>query len=367
MTDWLPDDWSTPQLLLVALVLAVAVTGVVAGSTSQSPFGTYNAAWDGTSDLRTAATEYGTEPVVALNTTAYAEADPNETVAVVLSPDQPYTPREQARLVSFVEQGGTIVFAEDYGTHTDTLLTAVGAETRLDGAPLRDEQAYYRSPAFPLATNVSSAPETDGVDQLTLNHGTSLQTNASSNGTTVLVSSSEFAYLDLDRDGELDEAETLESRPVAVRESVGNGTVYVVSDPSVFINAMLERPGNKRFARNLVTQKQNVLFDYSHHAQQPPVMVALLTIRGNPLLQGALGALGIVAIVFSRQLWTTRDAISERFRSTDRTKGQFSLAAADQEEIVAYLASQHPEWDEERLRRVMRGVIRTDDSTESND
>jgi len=367
MGDWLPASWSTPQLLLVALLLAVAVTGVVAGSTSQTPFGTYNAAWDGTSDLRTMAEGYGTDPVVALNTTMYTEADPNATVAVVLSPDQPYTPTERARLASFVEQGGTVVIAADYGNHTEPLLAAIDAETRFDGAPLRDEREYYRSPAFPLASNVSEAPETAGVDQLTLNHGTSLRTDASRNDTTVLVSSSEFAYLDRDRNGELDQSETLASRPVAVRESVGNGTVYVVSDPSVFINAMLERPGNERFARNLVTSKQTVVFDYSHHARQPPLMIALLTLRSNPLWPATLGALGIGAIVLRRRLWTAVTAAVDRFRSTGSASDQLSLASADREEIVAYLSRQHPDWDEKRLQRVMRGVIRDDDGTGPND
>lgn len=364
--DWLPGDWSVPQLLLAALVVTVAITGVVAASTSQTAFSTYNAAWDGASDLQNVASEGGADAVVALNTTKYAETDPNGTVAVVLSPDEPYTPRERDRIASFVKQGGTLVLAEDFGSHTTPLLSAVGAQSRPDGAPLRDEQEYYRSPALPVATNVTEAPETEGVDQLTLNHGTTLRTDPTANNTTVLVASSEFAYLDTDRNGALDESEELASRPVVVREQVGDGTVYAVSDPSILINAMLERPGNVQFARQLF-DRETVLLDYSHLTGQPPLAIALLTLRGSPLWQVAAGTVGIGAVVWSRRLQAVALDIGDRFGRSERPTDQLSLADADPDEIVAHLARRNPEWDEQRLRRVMRGVIRAGGGTSGDE
>jgi len=366
MTDWLPEDWSLPQLLLIALTLTVAITGVVAASTSQTAFSTYNAAWDGASDLRDAASDQGAEPVVALNTTEYTETDPNGTIAVVLSPDEPYSQRDRERLASFVEEGGTVVLAEDFGPHTTPLLEAIGADTRLNDAPLRDEQEYYRSPAFPIATNVSDHPETEGVDKLTLNHGTSLQVDTSRNGTTVLVASSEFAYLDTDRDGELDDNETLASRPVMVRESVDEGTVYVVSDPSIFINAMLDRPGNAQLAANLFADYNTVILDYSHVTGQPPLAVVLLTLQKSPFWQVVVTSVGIGAIIWGRRLGQLSRTVVDQL-SRDPPEAQFALADASPDEIVAYLNRRHPDWDERRLRRVMRGVIRSDDSTENND
>ena len=369
--DWLPENWSWPQLLLAALVVTVALTGVVAASTSQTAFGAYNAAWDGASDLRDIASDEDTEAVVALNTSAYATADSNGTIAVVLSPDEPYTTAERTRVAEFVESGGTLVVAEDYGQQSTPLLSALGVETRFDGAPLRDEQEYYRSPAFPVASNVTESPETEGVDQLTLNHGTSLRTNASANDTTVLVSSSEFSYLDRNRNESLDDSEELASRPVVVREQVGNGTVYVVSDPSVFINAMVERPGNEQFARNLVADQETVLLDYSHKSGTPPLRVAVLTLQDTPLWQVLLAVVGLSAVVWNgrlrRRLRAVEDSASRLTGGPDRQAAELALSEAHPDDVVAYLARQHPEWDEERLRRVMRGVIRDDEPTHSND
>lgn len=365
--DWLPEGWSLPQLLLAALVVTVVLTGVVAASTSQTAFGTYNAKWDGASDLREIASEEGAEPVIALNTTAYMTADPNGTVAVILSPDEPYTPGQRTRVAEFVRAGGTLVVAEDFGSQTRPLLAALGVETRVTGVPLRDEQEYYRSPAFPVATNVSESPATEGVDALTLNHGSSLRTDASENNTTVLVSSSDLAYLDRNRSESLDESEELASRPVVVREQIGNGTVFVVSDPSIFINAMLERPGNERFARNLVAGADTVLLDYSHLSGQPPLMVAVLTLQDTPFWQALLSALGLGAVVWSGRLRTGLRRLADRVGGSDQPADNPSLEAADPEEIVAYLSRRHPNWDEERLRRVMRGVIRDDRGTQGDE
>ncbi|MEF8859036.1 MAG: DUF4350 domain-containing protein [Halolamina sp.] len=365
--DWLPEGWSTPQLLLVALVLTVALTGVVAASTSQSALGAYNPAWDGASDLRDLVSDEGAESLVALNTTSYTTTEPNGTIAVILSPDEAYSPSERTRVTSFVEQGGTLVVAEDYGPHTRPLLGALGVQTRIDGAPLRDEQAYYRSPAFPLATNVSESPETAGVDQLTLNHGTSLRTNRSINGTTVLASSSEFAYLDRNRTESLDDSEELTSRPVVVRETVGEGAVYVVADPSLFINAMLERPGNAQFARNLFGAHERVLLDYSHLTGTPPLMRAVLILQGTPFWQVLLAVLGLSAIVWNGRLREQLVTLRDWATAPEEQAGGLALSEADPDAFLASLSRQHPDWDEQRLRRVMRGVIRNAEGTGSDE
>ena len=362
-----PGDWSAPQYLLLALILTIVVTGGVAASTSQTAFGSYNAAWDGASDLRDLATDAGAEPLIALNTTEYRTVDPSGTVAFVLSPDQPYSLQERTRVTEFVEAGGTLVVAEDYGPHSAGLLRALGVETRIVGVPLRDEQEYYRSPAFPVATNVTDDPVTEGVNELSLNHGTSLRVNDSDPDTTVLVRSSEFSYLDRNGDGRLNDSEELASRPVAVRESVGNGTVYVVSDPSLFINAMLERPGNAQFARNLVGNHSTAVLDYSHLSGQPPLVLATLTLQRSPLWQLVVGGLGLAGLLFVGRLRRGVLAGFERFSRRGRPQREFVLDDADPDDVIQHLARQHPDWEETRIRRVMRGVLRTGESDEHND
>jgi hypothetical protein len=366
-------DVNYPRLVLAGLLIAVVLGVGVAASTSGAAFGAYNAEWDGASDLRAIGTDAGADVEIVRNVTAYRDHEANETVAVILSPDRDYTQEEREQLGTFVREGGTLLVAEDFGTRGNDLLAGVGASARFDGGLLRDEREYYRAPALPEATNVSEQPLTDGVGSLALNYGTPVQPGEA----TVLVSTSEFGYVDRNRNGELDDAETLGSYPVATVESVGEGRVIAVGDPSLLINAMVERPGNRAFATNVLGSRETVLLDYSHTADIPPLSLLLLVLREEPLLQVLVGALGIGTVA----LWVRGDVarLRERgARAVVRLRGRPTASRArnqkradepvdpglSEAELRDYLAERHPEWDDERVERVIRGVLYTETEPE---
>jgi hypothetical protein len=302
-----PRDWDRPTWLLVALAAAVGLAVAGGANTGAEAYGTFNPAWDGGSELRAAVAETGTEPYVLL---ALADADalaPAETAVVVLSPAEPYDERDRARLAAYVERGGTLVVAEDFRPHANTLLRGVGAEARVTGAPLRDDLRNTRTAAFPLATDVAAGTAGDpatagltrGVDALALNHPSTVAPN----GARVLVNASTFAYVDRNRNGTLDPAERLGPHPVVTGERVGEGRVVVVSDPSLFVNAMQATADNRRFVANVARTHERVGIDESHGGGRPPLAVALVRLRRDPLLQVGVGvaALGLVVLA-NRQL-----------------------------------------------------------------
>lgn len=357
--EWRPSEIGYPRALLLAVV-AITVLGIVVGaSTSGAAFGTYNLAWDGAAELRAIADETGTESEVLLNTSEYPQENASGTVAVVLSPDTAYGPQDSQRVRRFVEAGGTLVVAEDFGNRSNPLLASVGASARLNGSLLRDERYYYKTAAMPNATNVSSNTTIAGenlslvrnVSQLTLNHGTVVEPG----NATVVVSSSEFGYLDRNRNGSLDENESLGTYPVVTVEAVGNGRVVTVSDPSLLINAMLDQPDNRAFVTALFATHDAVVLDYSHARNLPPLAVFLVIARGTPLLQLALmgGALGIVG-AWGRGLF---DPLLARVRRTPtETHPELGM---DADALRAYVERQHPEWDAARVKRVTEGIIST--------
>lgn len=347
MADW-PVEWDYPRVLLVALAAVTVVALLVVASTSTAAFGTYNPAWDGASELRDLARDTGAEATVARNLEPYGAADPNETVAVVLAPEESYTDDEAAELRSFLERGGTVVVADDFGTTGNALLADLGADSWIDGTLLRDERHFFNSPALPLATNVSDHALTTGVDSVVINHGSAVEPN----GTTVLVRTSGFAYADENGNGDLDDAEELDSYPVITTESVGEGTLVVAGDPSLFINVMLEQPGNRAFVRNLFSAHGFVLLDYSHAGGFPPLALALLVLRGTPLLQVGLGIAGIAAI----GAWASGRYGLPGIGDRDHDEAA-AVPELTEDEIVAYLERRHPDWDDERVRRVVRGLI----------
>jgi len=346
-------DWFSgldyPRALLLLLVLGTVIGIVGAATTSTAAFGVYNPTWEGTSAFRDMARNQGLDTEILRESSRYGDLPGNGTLTVVLSPRSAYTDVEVARMRAFVRSGGTLLVAEDVGGHTNPLLEDLGVESRIDGRVLRDERYYHRTPAMPHARNVSNATLVDGVDALTLNYGTSVQ----SGNATVLVRTSDFAYLDTDQNGTLDGNETIGSRPVATAEQVGGGRVIVVGDPSIFINTMLDQPGNRAFAHQLLVHHDRLVLDYTHASRLPPLALAILVLRDSPPLQLLLGGLVLLTVGGWGERGVGLGPLKERIEG-GRAK---STPVVNAESMANYLAKRHPEWDEERVERVVERTV----------
>jgi hypothetical protein len=336
-------DW--PRVVLGALAVVTLAGLVIAASTSSAAFGPYNYDWDGTTELRAQANAVGTEPTVLRGVSRYGSAPPDETVAVILSPKREYTVAESTRIRRFLDRGGTLVVADDSGSTVNSLLASVGTSARIDGATVRDERNNYRSSGLPVADGVSNDSLVADVPELVINYGSAVQPGEA----TVLVNTSEYAYLDRNGNGEVDAEESLDRRPIATVERVGAGQVVVVSDASVFINAMLERPGNRAFVRNLFSLGDHVLLDYSHGASLPPLALAVLLVRDSVPAQIGMGLAGLALV----GTWS-------RVRPVARLRGRLADAPdpdptpVSTDDVVAAVERRHPEWDDDRIRRVAR-------------
>ncbi|WP_306059821.1 DUF4350 domain-containing protein [Natronococcus wangiae] len=368
--EWLRDgdgvDW--PAVLLFALAIVVGITALIAASTSTAAFGPYNPSWDGTDDFREVIeTDDSVEGELVRETSRYEEVPANGTTSIVIAPEESYDAEEAARVQQFVEDGGTLIVLENFGTEGDTLLADIGADARTDGRVVLDERHYDRGPAMPVATGVKNHSRTAGVDQLTLNHATAIEPN----GATVLVETSDYAYLGDSADAELDDEAELDSYPVATVEDVGDGKVVVVGDPSIAINAMYDEPDNAAFLQRQYADEERVLFDATHTGEVPPLMGAVLMLRDLPALQALLGLLAIAAVAGGarRPLGPVLEAIRAR---TSRSRGASALPSAEQarlsnDERAAYLRERHPDWDEERIQRIITALNRSDRNETSDE
>lgn len=338
---------AVPQYVLAFVVLVAAAGLLWAGSTSTAAFGGYNPTWDGSQDARVLADGEGTVEVLQ-STAGYDELEPGASTAVVLSPNASYDDESLQRIRAFVRAGGTLVVAGDFDDGVNELLAGVGAGSRVDGEPLRDERFYGATPAMPVATNVSESPYTAGVERVALNYPSSVVPGT--NATTV-VASSPYSYVDADGDEELDDDETLESRPVLVAEPVGDGTVVVASDPSAFINTMLDERDNRALAANLFGTG-TVAFDYSHSSGLPPLTALALWLRDAAVAQLAVAAVVVGAAAASLRGWRPVAALADRFER-DSATGAFGLS---EREVVAFVRDRHPEWDRERVERLAQSI-----------
>jgi hypothetical protein len=311
------------------------------------------------------AADSGATVEIAVRTTGYESVPPNDTVAFVLSPDGTYGPKAAIRVAEFVRRGGTLVVADDGSGTANQLLRTLDASARIDGRPVRDERSNFRSPSLPVAPTVADRPLVAGVDSLTLNYGTVVRPGDA----TPLVNTSEYAYLDADGNEALDDDETLGPRPVVTTERVGRGRVIVVGDSSVFINAMLDRPGNEQFVRALLSADEQLLLDYSQANALPLLAQAMLAVEQSGLLQFGVGVV-ILAVV---AVWSRRPDVGARVRAifearlgTDLTSRRWrSDVRATRTELIEHLERRHPDWNAERVERVVSAIERRRARTES--
>ena len=303
-----------PWILLVGLAIVLVITVGYAGATSTAAFGPYTTTWEGTTELRSMADDSGSL-VIARNTTAYGSVSANESIAIIMAPDERYTAEEVAHVQEFLSNGGTVLVAHSSATPTNDILASLGAEARIDGDPLRDETEYDASPHFPLAYPAGDHPLTDDVESISLNHGSAVTTDGN---VTTLLESSPYAYLDRDRTQRLSEDEELDIHAVATIASIGDGSVIVVSDPSVFINVMLDRQDNRVFLHGLVASHETVVYDTTKTSDLPPLSLAVLVVREFAILQFLLGTIAIGGIwalfhaslpIAIRDRWLGRDTV----------------------------------------------------------
>jgi hypothetical protein len=364
--DW--SDINYPRVVLIVLLIGLNIGLIGAVTTSSTPYGPFNGEWDGTSELRQTISGDATVNL-AHQTEAYETDSPDETVAFIIAPQQEYTPSETARIRQFVSQGGTLVVTAD-SNQTNQLLAGLSVTSRLDGRLIRDERENYQNASLPVATNVSPHPLTEGVESVTLNYGTVINTSAAASTKqsaeeqpTYLINTSSFSYLDGNRNNTLDDSEQLASRPVAVSESVGNGRVVLVSDGSLFTNAMLDQSDNRQFAQQLATNQSRVILDYSHGHPLPPLVYGLLVVQGTPLLQFALGLVVLSGIL----IWYRRPSIPILDREEGDETSTPSSTQLDGEELTEFLETKYPEWNDAHIERVTKAIIRSRRQTDSND
>jgi len=367
--EWRPFGWPLPRVVLIGLIGALVVAVVVVGSTSTVGFSPYNLEWDGTGEFRELADENG-ELVVGTTTERYETVEPPTTTAVVLAPTEQYDSEDATRVQQFVESGGTLVVADNYGPHGNELLADLGATTRFDGRVLRDDRHNTGVSALPIATNMSSHPFVRDVEQLSFNYGTALEAGES----TPIVNSSSFSSLDGNyTDGESQPTDSDRRQyPVVTVESLGDGTVVVIGDPSVFINSMLDEPDNRAFAERIAGHRTTTLFDQSHTSSPPVIVSVLLAVRTSPLVAAGSLVVAISAVLFVGSQHRKRirepirravSAVRSRVNpiaptaTADRKAAQQPQPLADREALKAQLRKQHPDWDDERIERVIRGVI----------
>ncbi|MET0413655.1 MAG: DUF4350 domain-containing protein [Polyangiaceae bacterium] len=240
--------------LLASFALALAL---LRGGAVQAAFEAKDESWEGCSRLLGVAREVlGKSNVELLGRLDFSKLTPRDALLVL-------HPEVEVRfdpLAAFLTAGGRVAVVDDYGSgdallrrfHIHRTNPPLSPEHTLRGDP---DLAIAR-PALDAAHEGARHPTLKGVDEVVTNHPTALALESGVELTPLLTipAQAEKAAL-LAVTGVIGDAQACglsarSARTAPFEEHCGR--LVAMGDPSVFINLMLQHPGNLAFARGLI-------------------------------------------------------------------------------------------------------------------
>jgi hypothetical protein len=243
--------------LLGAALAAVTLSGLFIAEPARAAFELNEEGWEGCSRLlEVARSELGRSSIEILGTLDFSRLTPSDALLVL-------HPEVEVRfdpLAAFLTAGGRAAIVDDYGD-ADALLRRF--HIHRSNAPLRPEQSLHDDadlaiarPALEPGHDGARHPTLKGVQEVITNHPTALVLEPGVELTPLLTipARGEAAAL-LAVTGVIGDAQACgltghADKGVPVEGRCGR--LVAMSDPSVFINLMLQHPGNLAFARGLI-------------------------------------------------------------------------------------------------------------------
>lgn len=240
---------------ILLLILPVAVP-VIKTSAELSIF---NTKWDGCSKFAKLLAERGRVVPIMYPYNA-AELGKLDGTLVILGPDVGFSELEAEEVRRFLERGGVVFIADDFGT-ANTLLRKLGIKARFSNQPIRDI-FYSKRAEFPVVVRIEDPRLAAGVEKLTLNEPAAIV----SAGGEVFTSRVSIA------------GRSMRSYPVLGEVKYGEGRIFMLSDPSILINDMFEV--NRQFIENLAAYLGSTFYiDEAHHSDFNPFSAATIYIQ----------------------------------------------------------------------------------------
>jgi uncharacterized protein DUF4350 len=208
-----------------------------------------SSAWNGMAQF-VALAEGSGFTVTAVSELEWGELDANDILFLVY----PLRRVDPVRLGNFVQAGGNVVIADDFGEGRDAM-SALGL-LRADSTAPKASRYYEGRLWAPIATAQSDHPIARDVGEVVTNHPAAL--DRVEGATTVI---------------------GFDSGALVVAGERGTGRFVAVADPSIFINRMQQEPfhGNVQLAENILRW-----LDRDHHATHIVLLRGDVAMYGDP-------------------------------------------------------------------------------------
>jgi hypothetical protein len=237
-------------LILSAITLSFHV------STTTLEFSRYNWQWTGTSGFFDRLEAVDAVEIHDFSTLSGRD----DSLLLLIASDALFSSEETAYLKDFLAEGNTILIADETGS-ANQLLQDLGSEMRIISGNLSSIDMEFSDPGSVIAFVHSEDLLLSGVSAITTNRP------AAVSGGDSLLAASLFSWMDANGNGHPDPDEPVSQHTILSREPLNGGTIYVLSDPSIFINGMLDirtDKDNRQFITNILSSSNTVLIEQTH-------------------------------------------------------------------------------------------------------
>jgi hypothetical protein len=292
-------------ILTAALVILLAIAAWFIPLNDD--FRVENPFWNGISAI---AARQEAQPLKSL---AGLPSSPEGTSLIVI-PYLSFSTAELEQLGSFINRGGTLILADDFG-YGNQVLEYLRLQARFSGESLLDPLVNYKNKQFPKITRFEPVALTTNVTSMVLNHATCL---VDVPATDILALSSSFSFLDLNGNQTGDINEPAGPLPVMSHHYLGAGQIILIADPSLFINGM-DMEDNAAFINNIRSISLSGLYlDQSHlpasELQETKSLLAgVRSFFASPA--GIIGLLLLVLIVALSPIWYKKKEYLEEYKA----------------------------------------------------
>lgn len=288
--------WEHTVAIAVIVIAAIALS--VHCSTTTLEFSRYNIQWNGTSAFADQATSSG-----AVFVRDWSDLDGDgDAVLLVIAPAGEFSSGEITSLREFLA-GGNTVFVASEDDAARSLLAGIGAGMTVTAANLSSADVEYDHPRMVIGYVQRDDPLTANISTLLFNEAGSVA------GGTPLVSTSLLSWIDANGNQRPDTGETITRYPTLSRTETGGGVVYLLSDPSVFINAMTGSTSvrdNQQFIANILSSG-TVYVDEGHSqaGAADGLLILMNTVKNTMVIKitALVGIILIVACAYRRRWW----------------------------------------------------------------
>jgi len=248
-------------ILLIVGVSLLVMPMSVPRFKSDAAYSVLNTEWNGLSSFGKLLYESGEITPVLVPYDSLGLGGMNGTL-IVIGPDMDFSRGEIEQVREFLEGGGTVILADDFGTGNE-LLEGLGLPQRFSKKPVIS-LTYTKNYEFPVTREITDTALSQGVDYVVMSRPAVIL-NAQS--PTVYTSNASMLG------GEYG------AFPIMDVVSYGKGEIIIISDPDIFTNSLF--PQNEPFLRNLIGSlpERTFYIDEAHHRDFNPYSTGTIVIR----------------------------------------------------------------------------------------